>query len=73
MERSDELSDPAAHCDDANYLTGSYPHMRGEATASLADCVNHLRSRYREAVDGVADLLGSGGGLDPEDVVVDFA
>ena len=39
---SDELSDPAAHCDNADFLQGGYPHTRDQATATLVACVNHL-------------------------------
>ena len=32
---SDELSDPAAHCDNADFLDGRSPRAHGQATASL--------------------------------------
>ena len=41
---SDELSDPAAHCDNADFLAGGYPHTRDQATAAVVDCVRHLRT-----------------------------
>ncbi|WP_239162676.1 CinY protein [Paractinoplanes rishiriensis] len=53
------MSDPAAHCDDADFLDGTYLRTRAQATESLLDCVNHLRGRFREAVGNAADLLDS--------------
>lgn len=60
---SDELSDPAAHCDDADFLTGGYPRSREEATAALVACVDHLRMRFAEGVDAAAGLLDDQGQL----------
>ncbi|MCE3553232.1 hypothetical protein LWC33_17430 [Pseudonocardia sp. RS11V-5] len=69
----DELSDPAAHCDGADYVAGPYPRTRMQATASLVDCLNHMRLRFGEGVDKAQGLLGRDGevlaaevGLDPE-------
>ena len=58
---SDELSDPAAHCDNADFLAGGYPRTRDQATASLVDCVNHLRTRFGEGVDSAQGLLDDQG------------
>jgi hypothetical protein len=58
-----EVSDPTAHCDDADYLAGRYPRTRAAATGGLLDCVNHLRERFREAVGNAADLLDDQGQL----------
>jgi hypothetical protein len=58
---SDEVSVPAAHCDDADYLGHSYPLTRDHATASLIECVDHLRTRFREGVESAKDLLDSKG------------
>ncbi|MCE0763739.1 hypothetical protein LWC35_12595 [Pseudonocardia kujensis] len=70
---SDELSDPAAHCDDADYVAGAYPRTRMQATASLVDCLNRMRMRFGEGLDAAQRLLGPDGevlagevGLDPE-------
>jgi hypothetical protein len=70
---SDELSDPAAHCDDADYVAGDYPRTRDQATASLVDCLNHLRMRFGEGLDSAQYMLGADGevlaaevGLNPE-------
>jgi hypothetical protein len=70
---SDELSDPAAHCDDADFLQGAYPRTREQATATLVDCVEHMRLRFGEAADAARGLLddadrvvGDEVGLDPE-------
>jgi len=58
---SDEISDPAAHCDDADYLGTGYPQTRQEATAGLMDCVDHLRMRFDEAVGDAQGLLDGEG------------
>ena len=70
---SDEVAIPAAHCDDADYLAGSYPRSRDTATTSLLNCVDHLRKRFDEAVDSAQGLLDDEGqviaaevSLDPE-------
>jgi hypothetical protein len=62
---SDEVSEPAAHCDDADYLQGDYPQTREQATAALMECVDHLRMRLGEAVDDAAGLL------DDEDLIIE--
>jgi hypothetical protein len=54
---NDELSNPAAHCDNADFLVGKYPRVRDEATASLVDCVNQMRARFDESVDSAQGLL----------------
>jgi hypothetical protein len=62
-----ETSNPAAHCDDADFVTGAYPQTRDEATAQLRKCVDHLRARFREAIDSAKDLLdGEGHIIGPE-------
>ena len=66
-----EVSDPAAHCDDADFLAGGYPRTRDEATASLLDCVDHLRGRFREAIDEAGDLLDDEGEIIPAEVNLD--
>src|SRR4051794_5870085 len=58
-----EVSDPTAHCDDGDYLDGGYPRTRTQATGRLLDCENHLRGRFREAVDNAKDLLDDQGEL----------
>jgi hypothetical protein len=58
---STEISDPAAHCDDADFLVGGYPQTRDEATTRLRDCVEHLRLRFREAIDSAKGLLDDNG------------
>lgn len=58
---NDELSDPSAHCDNADFVPGPYPHTRDQATASLMDCVNRLRARFREGVDSAQGLLDEQG------------
>jgi hypothetical protein len=62
-----ETSDPAAHCDDADVVAGSYPQTRDEATARLGECVDHLQGRFREAIDSAKGLLdGNGQIVGPE-------
>ena len=58
---SDELADPAAHCDGADFVAGDYPRTRAAATAALGECVTQMRTRVREAVDRAAGLLDEGG------------
>jgi len=68
---SDEISDPAAHCDGADYLRGSYPRTRDQATARLEACVTHLRSRFREGVDSADGLLDEQGQMAGDEVRLD--
>jgi hypothetical protein len=66
-----EVSDPAAHCDDADYLAGDYPRARDDATAMLLECVSHLRGRFREAIDSAKDLLDDEGRIAAPEVNLD--
>jgi hypothetical protein len=66
-----EVSNPAAHCDDADFLAGDYPQTRAEATAQLLDCVDHLRRRFREAVDSAKGLLDTDGRISDAEVNLD--
>jgi len=60
----DEFNDPAAHCDNADYLNvAGYPQSRATATANLLACVNHLRQRFGQGVDGAAGLFDADGDL----------
>jgi hypothetical protein len=54
---SDEISDPAAHCDSADFLRGNYPRTREQASTGLEACVSHLRARFHEGVDSAEGLL----------------
>jgi hypothetical protein len=56
-----EISDPAAHCDNADFLNGGYAQTRDQAAARLRDCVDHLRRRFREAIDSAGGLLDGEG------------
>jgi hypothetical protein len=58
---SDEIFDPSAHCDNADYLEGDYPRTREEATAGLLDCVDHVRMRFGESARSAGDLLDDEG------------
>jgi hypothetical protein len=60
---SDEMADPAAHCDGADFVAGDYPRTREAATAELRECVTQMRTRFREAVDHAAGLLDDDGGV----------
>lgn len=69
----DELSLPAAHCDNVDFLPGEYPQTREQATDALLNCVNQMRGRFREGVDSAEELLDADGqvvagevSLDPE-------
>jgi hypothetical protein len=68
---SDEVSDPAAHCDGADFLEAGYPRTRDQATAGLMACVDHLRMRLGEAVDRAAELLDDEGQVIEEEVDFD--
>jgi hypothetical protein len=62
---SDELSDPAAHCDNADFLAGGYPRTRDQATAALVACVNNMRTRFGEGVEAAQGLLDDQGQVSP--------
>ncbi|HEX8344123.1 MAG TPA: hypothetical protein VF657_05170, partial [Actinoplanes sp.] len=66
-----EISNPAAHCDDADFLAGGYPQTWEEATARLFACVDHLRRRFREAVDSAQGLLDGDGRISDAEVELD--
>jgi len=68
---SDEMADPAAHCDNADYLAGSYPRTRDDATASLLSCVNHLRTQLQDGVRSAKDLLDDQGQVIADEVSLD--
>ena len=57
----DELLNPAAHCDDADFLTVSYPRTRDQATEQLLTCVGHLRDRFRQGVATAGGMLDQQG------------
>jgi hypothetical protein len=65
---SDEIFDPSAHCDNADYLEGDYPRTRERATAGLLDCVDHVRMRFGEAAEGAGDLLDDEGQVIEDEV-----
>jgi hypothetical protein len=67
---SDEMTDPAAHCDNADHLAGSYPFPRDTAVTALRNCVAHLRAQFREGLDSAEDLLDDRGQVIPEEVSV---
>lgn len=66
---SDEMADPAAHCDDADYLAGGYPRSRDTAVAALTECAEHLRAQFRNGVDSAKGLLDDRGEVSPEEVI----
>ncbi|WP_433379391.1 CinY protein [Actinoplanes sp. CA-142083] len=65
---SDEMADPAAHCDNADYLAGGYPQTRDQAAATLTNCVEHLRAQFRRGLDSAEGLLDDEGEVIPEEV-----
>src|SRR4051794_19515962 len=67
----DELSLPAAHCDNVDFLAGEYPRTREQATAALLDCVNQLRVRFRQGADNAPVLLDAQGQIVPDQVTLD--
>jgi hypothetical protein len=67
----DELSLPAAHCDNVDFLAGEYPRTREQATDALLDCVNQLRVRSGEGVDNAAELLDAQGQVVADEVSLD--
>ncbi len=76
---SDEISDPAAHCDNADFLADiladpsgtTYPRSSERATAALIACVDHLRGRFGEGATAAAGLIDGQGGLIQAEVVFD--
>jgi hypothetical protein len=66
-----ETSDPAAHCDDADFLDGGYAQTRDQATAALRNCVDHLRRRFGEAVKSAGGLLDGEGRIVAAEVSLD--
>ena len=68
---SDELSNSAAHCDNADFLAGPYPQTGLQATGVLLQCIEHLRYRYREAVSSATGLLATSGRIDRNAVSVE--
>jgi hypothetical protein len=66
-----EVSNPAAHCDDADFLTGDYPRTRDVATAALLECVDHLRMRFGEAIERAGELLDDEGEIVEAEVGLD--
>jgi len=68
---SDEIADPRAHCDNADFLDGEYPRTLESATEGLVDCVNHLRARFGEAVVAAGALLDTEGRIVSGEVDLD--
>jgi hypothetical protein len=64
----DELSLPAAHCDNVDFLVGDYPRTRDQATSTLIDCVDQLRLRFREGVESADSILDGNADVVPEEV-----
>ena len=68
---SDEISNPAAHCDDGDFLANGYPRTREQANAQLTMCVNHLRTRFQEAIVSAGELLDDKGRVLRDEVILD--
>ena len=58
----------AAHCDNADFLTGRYPRTRAAATVDLLNCRAHLKWRFNQAVAAAGRLLDSSGHIIPREV-----
>jgi hypothetical protein len=55
---NDDFSDPAAHCDDADFMdVAGYPRTRAQATAQLQACVNHLQGRFEHGLASAPDMI----------------
>ena len=67
----DELSLPAAHCDNVDFLAGGYPRTRAQATDALLDCINQLRGRFGQGADSAPALLNAQGQIVPGQVTLD--
>lgn len=65
----DEAGDPAAHCDNADYIRpednggNSYPRTRAEASDQLVACLQHLRNRFHGAADNAVQVFDDDGEL----------
>src|SRR5262245_59106022 len=60
----DEFFGVFQHCDDADfYPVAGYPQTRAAADANLIGCVNHLRMRFRQGIDGASGLFDGDGEL----------
>lgn len=68
---SDEIADPTAHCDNADFLVADYPRTREQATAGLVDCVDHLSARFEDAVVAAGALLDDQGQVIADEVNFD--
>jgi len=66
----DEVANPAAHCDNADFVPGGYPRTREQAAAGLTACVTHLRAQFREAVESAGGLLDGEGRVIPDEVAL---
>ena len=64
----DEVLEGAAHCDNADFLAGSYPRTRAQATAELLACRTHLRGRFLQAVTAAERLLDDQGQINSSEV-----
>jgi hypothetical protein len=57
----DEITDPDAHCDDADFLDRrGYPRTRAQATAVLDRCLTHLQARFSEAWIQAREIVPAG-------------
>jgi len=69
---SDEISDPAAHCDNADFLVETgYPRSRDLATDGLIECVTHLSRRFDEGIAAAAVLVDTERRVVPAEVQLD--
>ncbi|GAU68780.1 hypothetical protein SSP35_09_00230 [Streptomyces sp. NBRC 110611] len=68
---TDEILSPAAHCDNADYLSLSgYPHSREQANSALASCISRLQSRFAEGVGAVGAAFGGDGAVSEKETTL---
>ena len=61
----------AAHCDDADFLTGPYPRTPQQAADELAACLQHLRGRFHQGIGGAENILDSANNIVASEVSLD--
>ncbi|GGP47411.1 CinY protein [Streptomyces abikoensis] len=63
---TDEIVVPAAHCDNADFLTTpGYPRDRADATRQLLACIARLQTRFTEGVTAAGGTVAADGEVVP--------
>lgn len=69
---SEAATGPASkHCDDGDFLPGTYPLSRANATAALKACVDRFQAYLGEAVAQAGNLVGADGKLNLREAALD--